>query len=80
MDEISRPRFLHPPRLSNVALLSSGRIRKRGGIRKRRASPWYFTTGERDAGAGHDEVRPSASTACWAALRRIIATGTPRRN
>jgi hypothetical protein len=26
----------------------------------RRASPWYFTTGESEDGAGHDEVRPSA--------------------
>jgi len=33
----------------------------------RRASPWYFTTGDSHyAGASH-EVRPSASTACWAA-------------
>ena len=37
------------------------------GNRERRASPWYSTTGERqDARASH-EVRPSASTACWAA-------------
>ena len=33
-----------------------------------RASPWYFTTGEREGAAGSDEVRPTASTACWAAL------------
>jgi hypothetical protein len=31
----------------NVPPLSSGRISKRGGIRWRRASPWYLTTGDR---------------------------------
>jgi hypothetical protein len=35
------------PSPANVPPLSSGRIRKRGGIMWRRASPWYFTTGER---------------------------------
>ena len=33
----------------NVPPLSSGRISKRKGCRWRRASPWYFTTGEREA-------------------------------
>ena|SRR6478752_635132 len=32
-----------------------------------------MTTGERYDGAGHEEVRPSASTACWAALSRGVA-------
>jgi hypothetical protein len=50
------PRF-RPP---NVPPLSSGRTRKREGSRWRRASPWYFTTGEREEVSGHDEVRPSA--------------------
>jgi hypothetical protein len=62
---ISHAEFTRPP---NVPPLSSGRIRKRGGVRWRRASPWYITTGERKDGAGSDKVRPSASTACWAAL------------
>ena len=61
-----RQPFRRPP---NVAPLSSGRIRKRGGIRWRRASPWYFTTGSRQA-VTHEEARPSASTACWAAWSR----------
>ena len=39
----------------NVPPLSSGRIRKRGGVRCRREV----------GGPGHDEARPSASTACW---------------
>ena len=53
---------------ANVPLLSSGRIQKSGGLSsKRRASPWYVTTGERQEAAGHEEARPSASTACWAA-------------
>jgi hypothetical protein len=38
--------MLSPP---NVPPLSSGRIRKRRGIRWQRASPWYSTTGEREA-------------------------------
>ena len=38
------------------------------GSRMRRASPWYFTTGERKDAAGCDEARPSASTACWATM------------
>jgi hypothetical protein len=59
-------RTFRPP---NVSPLSSGRIRKCRGIRRRRASPWYVTTGERLEQAGHDEARPSASTACWAAHR-----------
>src|SRR6185369_6239943 len=54
-------------RLPNVPPLSSGRIRKAGGNRWRRASPWYLTTGEREAALSSDEARPSASTACWAA-------------
>ena len=59
--------FGRPP---NVPLLSCGRIRKRGGSRLRRASPWYFTTGERKDIAGGNEARPLASTAaCWAAHR-----------
>jgi hypothetical protein len=33
----------------NVSALSSGRIRKREGGTWRRASPWYFTAGERKA-------------------------------
>jgi hypothetical protein len=37
------------PRPPNVPPLSSDRIRKQGGSRQRRASPWYFTTGERGA-------------------------------
>jgi hypothetical protein len=35
----------------NVPPLSSGRIRKPNGGRWGRASPWYFTTGEREGGA-----------------------------
>ena len=41
-----RQPFRRPP---NVPPLSSGRIRKPEGIRWRRASPWYITTGEREA-------------------------------
>ena len=37
------------PNLPNVPPLSSGRISKTGGHRWRRASPWYSTTGEREA-------------------------------
>ena len=40
-----RQPFRRPP---NVPPLSSGRIRKPRGIKWRRASPWYFTTGERE--------------------------------
>jgi hypothetical protein len=59
-----------PRGLPNVPLLSCGRIRKQRACRWRRASPWYFTTGDRhDAEASHD-ARPSASTACWPAPRR----------
>src|SRR5688500_854886 len=56
--------------MANVPPLSSGRIRKRGRINSQRPSPWYFTTGEGDDGVVYDHVRPSASTACWAALAR----------
>ena len=63
-------------RAPNVSLLSCGRIRKPRAVRKRRPSPWYITTGEREDGAGHDEARPSASTACWAALA-LASIGLP---
>jgi hypothetical protein len=67
-DHAMRSRCRSPsPSLSNVPPLSSGRIRKPRRSRWRRASPWYFTTGEREPAVGHNEARPSASTACWAA-------------
>jgi hypothetical protein len=39
-----------------------------------------FITGERLDGAGHDNVRPAAATACWAALATAAAClGRPAR-
>jgi hypothetical protein len=52
---------LHRVRPRNVPPLSCGRIRKRDGSRWRRASPWYFTTGEREDGDGHDDAPPSVN-------------------
>jgi hypothetical protein len=46
------------------------------GRRWRRASPWYLTTGERWEVTDHDELRPPAATACWAAHRLIDWEGT----
>jgi len=39
----------------NVPPLGSRRIRKREGRKWRRASPWYFTTGDKGGGDGGDE-------------------------
>ena len=63
-------------RLPNVPLLSCGRISKPRARRWQRASPWYFTTGEKRDAAGCDEARPSASTACWAARRSAFGQST----
>jgi hypothetical protein len=46
-------------RPANVPLFSCGRISKPRGGGWRQTSPWYFTTGERESGAGHDDLRPS---------------------
>jgi hypothetical protein len=48
----------------NVPPLSSGRIRKRGGVRWGRASPWYFTTGEKEA--------LLVTTRCGRLLQRLV--------
>jgi hypothetical protein len=56
----------------NVPPLSSGRTKNQAassGDERARGNPTTrFTTGERMDGAGHDDARPSASTACLAGL------------
>jgi hypothetical protein len=69
----SEPRFSTSARPPNVPLLSCGRIRKPGGIRWQLASPWYITTGEKEDGSGHDEVRPSAFNGLLGGARFAVA-------
>jgi hypothetical protein len=56
--------------LANVPLLSCGRISKTGGYRYRRASPWYFTTGER----GRCQL-PRGAAVCFNSLLGGLAPG-----
>jgi hypothetical protein len=60
----------------NVPPLSSGRIRKPEGHQVAMSEPVVLHHGREGGGAGHDEARPTASTACWAAysLGRVKAS------
>jgi hypothetical protein len=80
MDEISKPRFLHPSRLSNVPPLSCGRTKKHDGARRDDRARGTFTTGDRHHTPGHHEARPSAFSGLLdsndAAHRAAIAAET----
>jgi hypothetical protein len=57
-----------PAQRTAVQLRPHQQTRRR---RWRQASPWYIATGETTrGGAGREEARPSAATACWAARPR----------